>query len=187
VPPKAPLGGLILLDACCLINLFASGGIEAVLQALPYRFATSRLVAEEEVLAIGSVAGTAGRMQREVVSPRALARRDLLTILPITSEREQAAFVRFALDLDDGEASVCALATVHGGGVATDDRKALRILEQVAPEIPVLQTPELVYEWASRSRAPTEEIRAVLGSIRTRGRFHPRREAPHADWWNGYS
>src|SRR5436305_9461663 len=116
---------LVLLDACCLINLLATGRCEEILRRLPYRFATSRLVAT-----------------REVLSQR-LESMESLALLDLATEDEVAGFVRFAAELDDGEASVCALAVVGHGTVATDDRKALRVLGRIAPHIASLQTPEI--------------------------------------------
>jgi hypothetical protein len=186
MPARTPQGGLLLLDACCLINLFASGRIEAVLGLLPYRFATSELVADREVLSIRGAPRTSGEQERVALTPRDFERSGDLEILPVTSEREQAQFVRFATELDDGEASVCALAVVHGGGVATDDRKALRILGRVGAEVPALwtiQTPELLFEWARRSGAAAPEIRDALRAIADRGSFYPRAGVPRYDWW----
>ena len=107
MPRETPKGGLLLLDACCLINLFASGRIEDVLGLLPYRFATSELVADREALSIRGAA-EGGETERIALAPRDLERSGRLAVLPVASEREQAQFVRFAAKLDDGEASVCA-------------------------------------------------------------------------------
>lgn len=175
---------LILLDACCLISLFATGRIEAVLDVLPHRFATSELVADGEVLAIGGAQAPDGSTERVPVSPRTLEASGRLAILPIASEREQTEFVRFAFHLDDGEASACALAVVHGGAVATDDRKALRILGQAG--IQTLQTPELLFEWAQRSQASEDDIRRALTDVRDRARFYPRADAPVFGWWESF-
>lgn len=178
-------GSLVFLDACCLINLFATGRVEEILEVLPYRFATSELVADEEVLAIRGATAPEGGLEREIVTPRRLSTPDLIAILPIASEREQAELVRFAADLDDGEASVCALAVVHGGAVATDDRKALRMLDQKERAVPVLQTPELLQEWAGSGVADVA-VREALTGVRVRGRFYPRGDAPAFAWWESF-
>lgn len=186
MPVRSPEGGLLLLDACCLINLFASGRIEDVLGLLPYRFATSELVADREALSIRGAAQAGATPERVALAPRDLERSGHLDVLPVASEEELTEFVRFAAELDDGEASVCALAVVHGGGVATDDRKALRILGRVGSEVPALwtvQTPELLYQWARRSRASAAEVREALRAVVDRGRFSPRAEAPRYAWW----
>ena len=179
-------GALVLLDACCVINLFATGRVEEMLRVLPYRFAVSQLVAEEEVLSIRSDPGSPEQPNRTPVSPRELESTGYLEIMDVATPEERTEFARFALDLDDGEASICALAVIHGGGVATDDRKALRILEVSAAQVKTLQTPELLYEWARRSVAPPKEVRQVLLAIRDRARFYPRRAAPHFSWWQGF-
>ncbi len=179
-------GTLVLLDACCVINLFATGRIKEILRLLPYRFAVSRLVADEEVLSIRRDADPAEHPDREAVSPRELESSGCLAIMDVGTPEEKTEFARFAVELDDGEASSCALAVVHGGGVATDDRKALRVLDRLALQVPALQTPELLHEWARRSRAPSEEVRAALLGIRDRARFYPGRATPHYSWWAGF-
>lgn len=159
---------LVLLDACCLINLLATGRCEEILDRLPYRFATSRLVADREVLSLP------------------LEPMESLALLDLAAEDEIAGFVRFAEELDDGEASVCALAVARGGTVATDDRKALRVLGRVAPSIASLQTPEILHAWAHLTRATEREIKEALHAVRRRGRFHPHREAPRFECWESF-
>jgi hypothetical protein len=175
-------GSLLFLDACCLINLFATGRIEEILLGLPYRFATSRFVAEREVLSLAHSPGSSGPLEREAVSLLQLESTGRLSLVDLSTVEEKAELIRFAADLDDGEASVCALAVIHGAGVATDDRKALRVLGQ-ATQVPTIQTPEILYEWASRSRVPEGEIGEVLRAVQDRARFSPRRDAPRSEWW----
>jgi len=181
--PMLTEGDLLLLDACCLINLFATGHIEAILETLPYRLATSELVADTEVLTIRGEEHPDGSTNRVRLSPRSLETSGHLTILAIASEVEVDAFIRFTADLDDGEASVTALAVAHGGGVATDDRKALRALSRT--QVPVVQTPELLFAWAQRSRTAEAEVKKALREIRGRARFYPRKVAPCFHWWDG--
>jgi hypothetical protein len=177
-------GRLLLLDACCLINLLATDRMEEILKILPFRFATSRLVATREVLAIASETDEGGPIEREVIPPKALEDFESLDLLDLASEQELTDFVRFAADLDDGEASVCALALSRGGGVATDDRKALGLLGRESPQVLTVQTPELLHEWARLSKTPKPEVGLVLRSIERRARFRPRRGAPRFEWWS---
>ena len=180
---KAPGGQPLLLDACCLINLLATGRMEEILGILPFRFATSRLVATREVLAIARDTDEDAPIEREVIPPTVLENFEHLTLLDLSTEQELADFVRFAAELDDGEASVCALALAHGGGVATDDRKALSVLNREVPPVLTVQTPELLHDWALLSKAPASEITLILRSIERRARFHPRHGAPRFEWW----
>jgi len=185
MPPKFGKP-LLLLDACCLINLLATGKIEEILHILPFRFSTSRLIAETEVLSIARDSGDGQTIERETISPAVLAALEGLDLLELSTEEEMGDFVRFALELDDGEASVCALAIAHRGYLATDDRKALRVFRREVPQALLVQTPELLYEWARLSKAADAEIRRVLIAVRRQARFYPRRDAPRSDWWSRF-
>ena len=177
---------LLLLDACCLINLFATERIEEILAALPYRFATSRFVATKEVLSIARSTEAESPLEREIIEPHRLEDLENLSLLDLTSQEEMADFVRFAADLDDGEASVCALAISRKGRVATDDRKTLRLLRRMVPEVATIQTSALLYEWARLCKIPKDTTGDVLRLVRQRARFYPPREAPYFEWWAGF-
>lgn len=167
MPKKSPDTRLLLLDACCLINLFATGRCEEILSVLPYQLATSGLVAATEVLSISATLKSTGN----------------LLLLEMVSDDEVTDFVRFATELDDGEASICALAVSRKAGVATDDRKAIRVLKREYPWISVVQTPELLHEWARLAKPAERIIRDALQAVRSRARFYPRRDAPRFEWW----
>lgn len=171
-------GSLVVVDACCWIDLFATGQIDEIVAILPYRLVVSRYVAEIEVLSTYSATGSEQRCDFG-----SLQDGGLVEIAEIDTLEEKRELVRFAAHLDDGEASVCALAVVRGGMVATDDRKAIRTLARLAPKVPVLQTPELLHEWAEVSRPASVRLRAVLRAVQTGARFWPRRDAPFSDWW----
>ena len=161
--------------------MLATGRCAEILGALPYRFAVSRYVAEREVLRLHPVPGGAPTERGPFLSDPGAG--GLVVVQDLRSPRELEELVRFAAVVNYGEASVCALAVVHGGAVATDDRKVLRLLREEALGIEVLQTPELLHEWAVRAPETDAEVGRVLRAIETRARFVPRRDAPHFDWW----
>lgn len=173
----------LLLDACCLINLLATGSIQEILTALPWRCAVPRYVAENEVLRLAAANRPVEPENPTVIRSGDLATIAGLEILDLESEAEIAELVRFASVLDDGEAAACALAVARGGGVATDDRKALATLARWAPQVPRLETPEILFAWAQASASTELEIGALLRTIRDRARFVPRPGAPHCEWW----
>lgn len=177
-------GSLVLLDACCLINLIASGRMDEILRSVPCRFSTSRLVVAKEILSAARVPGANSPIERESPPQDWLESLDCLSILDLSSDDDFANFVGFAAELDDGEASVCALALSQAGAVATDDRKALRLLERKFPQVPRVQTPEIFYEWARFSKASEDEVGRVLRTVQVGARFHPRWDAPRFGWWD---
>jgi hypothetical protein len=183
MPAKVPEGNLLLLDACCIINIFATGRVPEILQCLPYDLATSRTIVDNEIIAVAHPTGPNAPMMREVVHRSRLEELAALKVVDFASDQELASFVTFAAHLDDGEASVCALAAMRGGAVATDDRKAIRVLSRSHPQVPVVQTPELLYQWARLTGSPDDEVAVVLRAIQQGARFSPRRDTPHFDWW----
>lgn len=170
---------LLLIDACCVINLCASKQIAGVLEALPYRCAVARYVVEKEALAIVRDDGEAD--EREPIELAPMIDQGLLHVVGVDSEDERDYFVRFARHLDDGEAQTCALAVVHRGTVATDDKKALRLLEREG--VAALQTPELLHAWADHSGADPALVATTLRRIETLANFRPGKAAPLHDWW----
>lgn len=171
-------GTTLLLDACCIINFLATGRIEEILTGLPYAFATSRLIVDKEVITVMRASGT-----REAIPPSRLEVLPGLSILDLSGDEELNSFIHFATHLDDGEASVCALALSRKGAVATDDRKVIRLLAGTRPEVQVIQTPELLFQWARLLRLKDTEARKLIYAVEQYARFRPRRDAPRADWW----
>lgn len=180
---KVSEGQWLLLDACCLINLLATGITQEILWALPWRCGVPRYVAEKEVLRLAPASRQAEPEEATVIRSAYLATLDGLEILDLESEAEITELVRFATVLDDGEAAACALAVARRGGVATDDRKALSVLGRWAPQVPTLETPEILFAWARTSAPADAEVGMALRSIRDRARFVPRPGAPHCEWW----
>lgn len=193
MPARAEPGkGLVFLDACCLINLLGGGHAEEMLVALPYRFAVARYVAEVEVLEVGSepVAERATSSQGTVSlqpSIAGLVERGVLKRVDIGSVTEQRDLVRFAMQLDDGEAHTCALALHRGARVATDDRKAIRVLRSVWKErsqaLDVPRTSELLFSWAQEQGVSEPQLARIIRAIARRASFFPPHEDPHCERW----
>ncbi len=93
-------------------------------------------------------------------------------------------YVNFAAELDDGEAMTCAIAVHRGGAVATDDRKARRVLTRDAPRLRLLNTLDLVRDWALQQQIASVPLRAVLANIRDRASYIPGRSHTLRSWWD---
>lgn len=196
--PAEKEGGqeMVVLDACCIINLFATGRAEEILQALPYRFAVARYVAGEEVLEIAAE-GQAGAgeetEERVALRPRieTLVETKVLERLDVSSSEEQGRLVRFAVDLDDGEAHTCALALGHAARVATDDKKAIRVFGEAWRErerssgdtAPCIRTSELLLEWADTQGIDQTELTRIVRAVARRASFIPPRADPRVGRW----
>lgn len=189
---------LLVLDACCAINLLASGVIDDVLSMLPYRFAVADLVAEREVLHLrpedpaprpdlSESYVPASRSDADAVvstvTLNPLVQAGLLQVLTAEGPDELQTFVSLALQLDDGEALSAALAIHRRAVLVTDDRKALRVVGGAAPGLELRRTSSLLKEWAEAADVDAERLRAVLTNVRQRGSFVPPRDDPERGWW----
>lgn len=193
--PSGPEGGgdLVLLDACCLINLFATGHAEEILEALSHRFAVARYVLEAEMLEIGAEgddADSPAEAGRVSLHPRLaeLVERGILERLDVATEEEKTELVRFAAELDDGEAHTCALALVRGARVATDDKKAIRVVRVAwrsrgQEEEPVLRTSDLLFSWAQARGIGETYLVRIVRIVARRASFFPPRDDPHFERW----
>jgi predicted nucleic acid-binding protein len=167
----------LLLDACSLINLVASGLQPAhIATAINREFIVTTIAAEESLY----VAGRSNDDPAEPVSVEALAAPGQLTITSLTPD-ELASFVALAKSVDDGEASTLAVALERGIEFATDDRRAIRLAGELG--VTVVTTPQLMRSWAERSGVTAADIRVTLTSVERRGNFSPRRGDPEREWW----
>lgn len=172
----------ILLDACCVLNLYSTGQMEAILRALPWRCAVAERVASES-LYIRRGGDGEDADEREPVDLSPLIAQGLIEVLPLETEEEAASFVGFAADLDDGEAMTCALALHRGGVVGTDDRKARRVCGMQEPSLEIQTTPAMLKAWGESGRIAKTELRQALLRIQERARFTPGKRDPLQVWW----
>ena len=173
----------ILLDACCLLNLYASRQMEVILRVIPVRFAAAE-AAVAEVLYVLHGGGGQDARKREQVDLQPLIRAGILDILSLETEMEKANFVRFAAELADGEAMTCALAVHREADVATDDRKAIRVLNSVAPHVRVHTTVGLLKWWVEIEQPAKATLKRALTDVRERGSFIPGRHDALLSWWS---
>lgn len=177
---------LLLLDACCLLNLFATRHIEAILRTLQKRFAIAAAVSAEAMWIYRGGAGE-DALERDAVDSRPLVAAGLLEVLTLETEAENEDFVAFATVLDDGEAMTVALAVHRGGTVATDDRKARREIVARTPQVGLFSTAELLQMWARATGVDPTILARVLQDVHTRAQFLPRSQDPLRAWWDAAS
>jgi hypothetical protein len=175
------------LDACALINLFASGQFENIVRTLGLELRVVPLVFTGEALEVYTRNDQGGRGPREIMNLEPLIKAGILAVDSEPSKDEEAAFLAYTAlpAMDDGEAMTIAVAEVRSGGVVTDDLPAWRALEKHAPNVPRTTTLALVRQWAETSGVDQAEIRNVLLEIEFRGRYRPSQKWPETEyaWW----
>jgi len=171
-----------LIDACCLIDLLASGEAEAILRASGHAWylpdaaqAEVQFGRQEDPAHPGAFLNVPVDLTPHIVS-------GLLSLCQSDSSQEQARFVHYAtLFRSDGEAMCLALAECRGWLVATDDRKAIRVAQRVG--LTVLSCPELIKTWADATRPDTASLVRVLSDIQRLAQFRPNSTMPESAWW----
>ncbi len=171
-----------IVDACCIINLYtACDDFCSVLQAAGGRFHVPRIVVEESLYVHRPDEEDEHNIIKENIDLSVALKARLVEICDLTTTQEKGLFVRFASELDDGEAACLAIAQARGWTVATDDRKARRLALESG--ILVVSTPELIKRWACAERIEDMEVGRVLQRIRDFARFVPRRGSVLYEWW----
>lgn len=175
----------LILDACCVINLYASARMETILRAWPVAVAVADYVRDEEALMVRE--GPEGSdLPAEPIDLRPLIAAGALDVASLR-DAEVETFVTLAAAFgDDGEAATAALAVHRGWALATDDRGAINVLRRVAPQVRIVSTPELIQRWAEEAAVPFDVLRTVLVNVRTRARYEPHVQHPLRRWWHAY-
>lgn len=169
----------VLLDACVALNLLASGvDLGTLADASPSAFLMARFSAAEVLWLDPLEAGG----HREEVSVAPLVSAGLLSIVEM-SESDQALFVDLAQVLDDGEAATIAIGLVRGIAIATDDRKACRVVSERSARTLVWRTTDLLSAWAD-AVGDEDRVRSALLAIEARACFRPSRDDPRQEWWS---
>ncbi|MCH8044504.1 MAG: hypothetical protein IID44_12365 [Planctomycetes bacterium] len=156
-----------IVDACCLINVYASGRPLPILRSLGGDLFLSDVVRGEALSIrcrdVDNEGEDVGSLVPEAIDLSAAFQAGLIQECQVEGESETESFVNFAMELDDGEAASLAIAKCRGWTVATDDRKAMRVAQSHG--IPTLTTPEIIKIWAEDARAKDEDIAEVLRNI----------------------
>jgi len=174
----------VILDACQVLNLFASRRMDEILHALDGPAYVSEHAATTEALWVGTGRRGEPNSEYEVVDLAPTIARGYLRVIRPETESELDDFVRLATLMDDGEAMAGALAFHRALVVGTDDRRAIGVFQRLSPPIRTIGTCAIVHTWASRAGAMPTELCGIVTDIRRRARFLPPAGEALREWWN---
>lgn len=170
----------VLLDTCTLINLLATGEVEAILRSMDSDFVICSAVLQESIY----LRSDDDADPPDPIDLGPLIESGALTVCSLESEEEELLYIDYASQLDDGEAMSIAIAIERVYTLATDERKARRLfLEAAGNTDRLLSTAELVHNWSQSEQIPSDKLRITLLRIAQRARFVPRQSDPNYDWW----
>lgn len=172
-----------MIDACCLIDLLASGQAESILGATGHAWHVPSSVQAEVQHVRQHDPDNPGLYRNVPVDFTPFVSSGVLTPCQPDDPQEQARYVQYAtLFRSDGEAMCLALAECRGWTVATDDRKAILVAQQAG--LRVVSCPDLVKAWADVTRPDTSTLKQVLNDIQMLAQFRPNSSMAESDWWS---
>ena len=174
---------LLILDASCLLNLFATEKLREIVTASRNSFAVADYMLEEEALFIWTQQSADQPLENLPVDLEPLIEDGLIAVMSLESSEEVETFVDFAVSIDDGEAITAALAVHRACAVATDDRKARRVIGEQAPSVSLVSTLDLLKEWAETTQIPTAELRPMMEAMESGASYTPGSRNPLFEWW----
>jgi hypothetical protein len=173
----------IILDACCVINLYASKKMAQILTTIPKPVYISSYVNTKEVLRVYNTASN----QVERVDLNSLLDQNSLTIVDLNLETEAEHYVNLAMAMDDGEAVTGAIALARNWAIASDDKAAIKVFQREAPQLQIITTPELIKYWADNTAPSPETVAECLQNIIIGAKFRPSKRHHLYDWWHSYA
>jgi len=171
----------LILDACCVLNLCASGDFISILKTIPAQVAVTEVVKYQELKTLQSLIfkDNHGGIQLEQS-----IKQGLLLVVDFESELEEQTFVNYVFEMgDDGESATFAIASHRRWSVATDDKKAISFFREVEPALQIFSTLEIIKHWAEMTNPSSNELKNVLNAVREKGRYLPSQKHPLFSWW----
>ena len=170
------------MDACCLIDLLASGRAEAILRAGGFTWQLPSAVHGEVQYLRQYDPAQPGKVVKVPADLSGLISSRVLTVCAPQNKQELDRYTHYAtLFRSDGESMCLALAERRGWVVATDDRKAIRVAKQAG--LKVVSCPELVKAWADAAGPDQATLNKVLQDIHVLAQFKPNPSMPEYKWW----
>lgn len=172
----------LIIDACCMINVLATGRELALAEALDLTLLMSAR-AHSEALYLSSPPDDEGVRRRELASTAGLRACGRLALRALDGDEFVNAFVDCAARLRDADASCVAFAGVSRLPLVTDDAKERKVARSLFPQIELVSTLDLVHDAIMALKMPEPEVFQLVHDLRWRGNFAPPKRDARAGWY----
>ena len=174
----------VILNACCLRNIYASECMVAILGALPIPTMIARIAYQEQPLRIFRENKEGEGLVVEHIDLQPALNAGLLVLASLSSEAEEAKMIDLAAVLEgEAEATTAALALQRRWAIGVDGPATTGLFRQHLPDVQIVSTPILVQHWVERSRPPSRALRAALQNIHQGTGYAPPVHHPLYPWW----
>lgn len=175
---------LVVIDACCMLNLLATKREADIVRAADLRLLDTPQVSTEPKHLLSPPDEDGSRI-KSPASTTALRDVGLLETRALEEEAVVDAFVAAAARIKDTDASCIAVAGVLGLPLLTDDAKARRIACEMFPSIELISTLDVLHAASGRLGWSPSELRAVAMALFWGGNFAPPKRDPRSPWYKG--
>jgi predicted nucleic acid-binding protein len=169
----------LILDACVLLNLLATDQINEILLAQAREILVCDLVSSESYY----LKSLDGSDEKILVNLEPLFTCSLIGTCEFENDSETDLFVNLAAQLDDGEAKSIAIALSRRFAIATDDKKARRVIADASSGIELNSSLGLVRAWAEANAIGVSEVKNALERIQRMANYFPHSADQNYDWW----
>lgn len=174
---------LVLLDASCLLNLYATGRLRDIAAAQPYSLGAADYVVRQEALYTLRPAPGERTYERVPMNMDPLVDEGVVQVLHLEGQEEAGTFVDLAALVDDGEAITAALAFHRGFALAIEDRKARRLFAKYTPTVPLVSTLQLLRQWEQAPSVEPSELREASLAMRHGSSSVASEQDSLYEWW----
>jgi predicted nucleic acid-binding protein len=172
----------VILDACGILNLYASGQFVPILTALCNEWYIPAAVEKESQQYRQPDPDDPEKLIVLPIDLLPAINAGILARCDCDSDEETELYVQLAARIgDDGESMGLAIAKCRGWSVLTDDKKACRIATELG--VAVLTTTGIMKQWSEIMNPSAAELSAVLQAIERYANYTPGRGAMNFDWW----
>jgi hypothetical protein len=175
----------IILDACCIINLYASGYMQSILMSIPKKVSVAAFVRDVEANKIYSGPDEDAMRETELINLQPFVEKKLLQMVSPENEAEENTVVNFssAAAIDSGEAITAAIAMHRQWSLATDDRVATAFFTRKVPKLHLISTLDILKYWADTTCPSLTAMKVTLKNIQNRARYRPHYKHHLYRWW----
>ena len=180
----------MILDACTLISLSATGQLPSILNCLPGEIYVSSFVEKVEVKYLFNPVTDESDIKIDLNSVKA---QQLLKVTrPTPSEAlDVLHFVSILTQKipgkNTGEAVSGAIAKSRNWTMATDDKGAIEFFSEPLQKVGIVTTFDIVKYWIDAQALPWADIQQILHLIKVHARYGPPPKTHHLRaWWHSF-
>jgi predicted nucleic acid-binding protein len=172
----------IVIDTCCLINLYASGRFAELISSNMDQAVIPAKVFDESLYIRQPSSDDPEVLENEAIELQVIKKLPNVIITDLLGSEELEKFIDLTSLIDDGESACIAIAYCRELCIASDDRKAQKVAQE--HNISCTSTPKIIKTWSSTKNITKPDILQVIHNIERFANYSPHHTSEYYAWWN---